>query len=271
MIAEPMLRRPRLALPFTVLTEPDTVRLVAGEDFRYTLQDAGLERWLPGLLARCDGRSAVEALLQELPAEIRPRAAALLAELYGERVLIDGDAAEAHAPVRVRLAPEGDAAWRGRLESPAGSTAAIPVLCQDRLDYEAAADFQRRCRAAGSRALWVTTGPMTRGYVSPVFLPDAGPCLGCLVRHFRRLSPAPELYDALAAHTRAGGALVPVPFSEAGLEVLAALARWKAELLAEPIPPAALWRLHVLEADTLEVGAHAVRVDPECPVCGGEG
>src|SRR4051794_6435571 len=33
--------RPRLALPFTFLTGPGRVRLVAGEDFRYTLAGPG--------------------------------------------------------------------------------------------------------------------------------------------------------------------------------------------------------------------------------------
>ena len=42
--------------------------------------------------------------------------------------------------------------------------------------------------------LWVSTGAMSRGYVSPVFLPDAGPCLGCLLRHGRLLSPAREIH-----------------------------------------------------------------------------
>ena len=38
-----MARRPRLALPFTVLASPDSVRLVAGEDFRYTLTGPELD------------------------------------------------------------------------------------------------------------------------------------------------------------------------------------------------------------------------------------
>ena len=32
------------------------------------------------------------------------------------------------------------------------------------------------------------------------FLPDAGPCLACLLTHFEKLSPAPELYADLRDH-----------------------------------------------------------------------
>lgn len=270
-----MLRRPRLALPFTILSEPDTVRLVAGEDFRYTFQDPTLDQWLPAVLARCNGRETVDALLTDLSSERQARARELLADLQSERVLLDGDAAEAHVPAALQFQPEGDAAWRNfgkAVEVPASSTLRpLPVLCQDRLDYEAARSFQARCRQRGLPALWISTGPMTRGYVSPVFLPDAGPCLGCLIQHFQRLSPAPELYQALAAHTRAGGIVAPVTFPPAGIDVLTGLARWKASLLGEADPPAAVWQLHVLEWPALEVSAHRVRVDPECPVCGGEG
>ena len=39
--------RVRFAFPFTILTKPDMVRLVAGEDFRYTLRSPSLEQWLP--------------------------------------------------------------------------------------------------------------------------------------------------------------------------------------------------------------------------------
>ena len=58
--------RPRLALPYTVVAGRDAVHLVAGEDHRYTLGGAGLETWLPGLLAGCDGRRSLEDLLAAL-------------------------------------------------------------------------------------------------------------------------------------------------------------------------------------------------------------
>jgi len=56
-------RRPCLALPFTVLAGADAVHLVAGEEFRYTLNGPGLERWLPGWLSRMTGRSTLDELL----------------------------------------------------------------------------------------------------------------------------------------------------------------------------------------------------------------
>ncbi len=267
-------RRPRLAWPFTILTDRDTVRLVAGEDFRYTLTGPGLEHWLPGLLADCDGRHTLEHLLGRLdPAHAGP-ARELLGRLAGERVLIEGTAADVHPAAPHRLAVEGGGALRRSLEmSPppadGDASAALTVLCQDRLDYDEAYRFNHRQVAGPSPWLWATTGPLGRGYVSPVFLPGAGPCLACLLRHFQRLSPAPELYDHLIAHARAGGPIAPVPFPAEGVEILVQLVRWKAALLGRPEPPAALYRLHVLEADTLEVSAHRVLPDPECPDCSG--
>jgi hypothetical protein len=110
-------------------------------------------------------------------------------------------------------------------------------------------------------------GPGGRGFAGPVFLRGAGPGLACVVAHFERLSPAPEIYGALAAHVRAGGEIVPVPFPEHGVEALARLVAWKAELLASAEPVAPLYRLHVLEAATLEVTSHRPLYDPECAAC----
>jgi bacteriocin biosynthesis cyclodehydratase domain-containing protein len=264
-------RRPRLALPFTVLTAPDTVRLVAGEDFRYTLTGPALDGWLPGWLAGLDGRSPLDEALARLPEAHRGAARQVVDRLYGERVLIDGAASDAHAPARFRLAPEGRAAWAaGWQPAVEGATArALPALCQDRLDHDEALLFNRRCLEAGMPWLWATTGPLSRAYVGPLFLPDAGPCLGCLLYHFRRLSPAPELYDALAAHARAGGPITPSPFPPHAAAVVRQLLVWKAALAEEPEAPAALYRLHVLEVASLEVSSHRVWVDPECPECGG--
>ena len=47
------------------------------------------------------------------------------------------------------------------------------------------------------------------------------------------------------------------------------LAAWKVALLAQTEPPAAAFLLHVLEVKSLEVTAHPVLVDPECPACRG--
>src|SRR5262249_9506871 len=114
-------------------------------------------------------------------------------------------------------------------------------------------------------------GPGPRGGPSagPLFRPAAGPCLGCLLPHFRRLSPAPGLYDDLAAHARAGRPLAPAPFPPPAAAVVRQLLLWKADLAAQAEAPAALYRLHVLEVASLEVTAHRVFVDPECPECGG--
>jgi bacteriocin biosynthesis cyclodehydratase domain-containing protein len=141
------------------------------------------------------------------------------------------------------------------------------VLCQNRLDYDEALRFNRRCLEAGTAWLWASTGPLSRAYVSPLFLPDAGPCLACLLSHFRRLSPAPELYDALVAHARAGRPVQPVPFPEPAAAIVRHLLLWKADLARETEASAALYRLHVLEVAGLEVTSHQVFSDPECSSC----
>jgi bacteriocin biosynthesis cyclodehydratase domain-containing protein len=261
--------RPCLAFPFTYLAEGDCVRLVAGEDFRYTLTAPDLGEWLPGWLARLDGRLPLGNALALLPEGRRPAARAVLERLHQERVLSGGPAAAAHVPGRYRVAPEGSGAALAGLAAGDPAGVPLPVLCQDRLDYEEALRFNRRCLAGEVPWLWLSWAPMTRGYVGPPFLPDAGPCLACLLRHFRRLSPLPELYDELAEHARRGGELAPAPFPEPALEVLRQLLRWKADLLGRPDPPAALYRLHVLEVATLEVTAHELFIDPECPACAG--
>jgi bacteriocin biosynthesis cyclodehydratase domain-containing protein len=257
-------RRPRLALPFTVLTAPDTVRLVAGEDFRYTFTAPGLDRWLPDCLARLDGRTPLDEALAGLPEALRGPARQLVDRLYGERVVVDGTASDGHRAARWRLAPEGTAAWAASVAMPQAAGEPLPVLCQDRLDYAEALRFNRRCRQTAAAWLWASTGPMSRAYVSPLFLCDAGPCLSCLLYHFRRLSPAPELYDALAS----GASIDAVPFPPEASAIVGQLVRWKAALAEADEAPAALYRLHVLELARLEVTSHRVLIDPECPECG---
>jgi bacteriocin biosynthesis cyclodehydratase domain-containing protein len=265
--------RPCLALPCTVLGAPDRVRLVAGEDFRYTLEAPGLEKWLPQWLPTLDGRRTLAEALAALPEELRPAARQLVARLYGERVLTDGPAAPAHRPRRCRLGPEGGGPLRDGLAAREGApdpgAEVVPVLCQDRLDYDEALRFNRRMLAGAAPWFWATCGPLNRGYVSPAFLPDAGPCLECLLAGFRRLSPAPELYAELTDHAARGGAVAAAPFPAPAAALLLDVLRWKVELLAERDPPAALYRLHVLEVATLEVSAHRVLADPECPACRG--
>ncbi len=265
--------RPCLAPGFSILPGPDRVRLVAGEDFRYTLTGPGLETWLPAWLAEMDGLRVLDDLLALLPPERRDPAAQLLARLYGERVVLDGPAAAAHAPAHYSLRPEGTGrlaeGLKAMVSGMAEGTRGVAVLAQDRLDYDEARRFNRRCLEGKEPWLWVTCGPLSRGYVSPVFLPDAGPCLACLLDHFERLSPAPEIYADLAEHCRQGRPLAPAPFPEREIRILLELAAWKAGLLEQAEPPAALFRLHVLEAAALEVTAHRVFADPECGECRG--
>ena len=147
--------------------------------------------------------------------------------------------------------------------------AASRVLLQDRLDYDAALRFNRERLGERTPWLWATTGPMSRGYVGPLFLPDAGPCMACLFTTFHRLSPAPEIYDELIRHSRGGGEVRASPAPEHVVAVVRELVRWKEELAQQRESAAALFRLHVVEAATLEVSSHRVFVDPECAACGG--
>jgi bacteriocin biosynthesis cyclodehydratase domain-containing protein len=263
--------RPFLAPGFTVLSGPDRVRLVAGEDFRYTLSGPGLEAWLPAWLEGLDGGCTADELLALLPEEQRALGREVLAGLYGERVVLDGPAAAAHVPARSVPVVEGTGPLADALRAAAGDAdgRVVKVLAQDRLDYNEVLHFNRRCLAGRAPWLWVTCGPSSRGYVSPSFLPNVGPCLECLVGHFVRLSPAPEIYDDLIAHARQGRPITPAPFPGHGARVLRELVLWKVELLGRDDPPAALFRLHVLEVATLEVTAHRVFRDPECPACEG--
>jgi bacteriocin biosynthesis cyclodehydratase domain-containing protein len=262
--------RPCLALPFTLLTAPDQVRLVAGEDFRFTLAGPDLETWLPGFLQRLDGHCSLDEALADLAPPRQAGARQLLERLAGERLVIEGPLDLAPRPASLSLALEGAGPLRAALAGLAGPRpAGLRVLCQGTLDLEEALAFNERCLRGEMPWLWLTCAPLSRAYLSPVFLPDAGPCLACLLGHFRRLSPLPELYDELVGHARQGGAFAPAPFPDPGVAVLAQLARWKVDLLARPEPPTAVYRLHVLEAVSLEVSSHPVLVDPECPACHG--
>jgi bacteriocin biosynthesis cyclodehydratase domain-containing protein len=263
-------RRPRLAYPFTILAQPDTVRLVAGEDYRYTLADVGLDRWLPAFLHRLTGRDTLATLLASLPADYHAPALELVRQLYGERVLVDGPASAAHTARRHRMVARGDNALAAMLTFSTSSEAGeLMVLCQDTLDYEVALRCNRDCRQRGVPWLWASTAALTRGYVSPLFLPDAGPCFGCLLRSFQRLSPAPELYDALQHHARAGGTFQPATFPADGVLALQSVIRWKLIQAEMEQPGAALYRLHVLDLEAMEIGTHRVFRDPECPDCSG--
>jgi bacteriocin biosynthesis cyclodehydratase domain-containing protein len=233
-------------LPFTVLSSPGRVRLVAGEDYRFTLSAPEIESWLPAWLPMLDGSRTLEDAIAVLAPAHAEAAKQVLARLLSERVLIDG-------PLVKQEAGGPD----------------VRVLSQDSLRFAEAEQFNADCLKGDAPWMWATTGPMGRGYVSPVFLPQDGPCLVCLLRHFRRLSPLPSLYDELAAHERGGGTVPPVPFPEEGAVILAQLVNWKARLVQRGESNPAVFRLHVLEAATMCVTSHEVMVDPECPACRG--
>lgn len=264
-----MTRRLRLALPFSILTAPDVVRLVAGEDQRYTLTAPGLERWLPELLRGADGRRPLEALLDELPAQRRAEAAELVERLVGERVLAEGPPELAHAPLRCALAVHGTGPLAERLRAAAQpGPDPVHVLVQDRMDWAAARTAGRRFAAERAPWLWASTGALARAYVSPPFLPGPNACFECLRGAFVRLSPAPELYAHLEAHVAAGGALAAVDAPPHALAVLQGLVEAKLAWLASPDPQAALYRLHVLELASYEVTTHRLFRDPRCADCG---
>ncbi len=257
------------ALPLTVIAAEDMVHLVAGEDVRLSIRAAGLAAGFAALLKQCDGKTPVETLLLELPELDRPRARQLLDRLHGERILCDGPVELVAVPsARYRPTLEGSGALVRRLQTDSAGEHEITILCQDTLDYRTALEFNRRCLASRRGPwLWVTTGPASRGYVSPVFLPDAGPCLACLISAFQRLSPVPQLYEVLDRHSALGGEFSPARFPAEGLAVLESLVRWKVGRLGEsPIAPA-VFRLHVLELESMEVSLHRVYRDPNCPEC----
>ncbi len=256
----------RFAFPFAILTKPDTVRLVAGEEFRYTLRSPSLDKWLPGFLSSFNHEAEWCPLLKQLPCERQRQAVEIITRLYGERVLMEGNGDHLHTPSPLRWVVEGSGKLSERLSGaiPAVSANAahLAVLCQDALD------FNWRCRRSDAAGwLWISCGPMGRGFVSSVFRPHAGPCLGCLLRNFQRLSPAPEIYEHLIEHSCAGGEIPPVPFPAPALDLLVALARWKIESSAQSKPSVGVYRLHVVETNTMECTTHKVFRDPHCPDC----
>lgn len=243
------MRRPRLAPGFTALLDGDSLWLVAGEDVRYRLRLAD-PAWLHAMLARCDGSRTIDELATH------PDAKSTIDRLYAERVLVDGTAAQAHVPAtgfRVR--------GRGPLVEALGATGGeIDVLAQDSLDHAELLAVNRELRAR--RWMWITTGPGGRAYVGPLFVPGAGPCAACLLVHFKRLSPVPELYDVLVK----GAPIAASPFPDAAIPTVAAFARWKLALAAQPMA-AALYVLHVIDAGDLTVTSHVPLADIECAEC----
>ncbi|HET7503580.1 MAG TPA: TOMM precursor leader peptide-binding protein [Kofleriaceae bacterium] len=259
--------RPRLAAAFTIVPRDDAVWLIAGEDVRITLRGDAVGSWLPELLRACDGRCTLDEVVALAPEPRRGEARAVLDALAGERIVVDGGAERAHraAPVAWHVDGTGPLADALRARAPEG---ALRVFAQDTLDYAAALAVNTAQRAAAAPWLWASIGPEARALIGPLILPDTGPCLECLLDHFRLRSPVPELYDLLVAHP---GPFAAATVEPAALATVADLVAWKLTLVdREPAPPA-LYALHVVELTSLEVSSHRVLINPECPACGTPG
>lgn len=253
--------RPRLAPGFSVLAgEAGTVWLVAGEDLRFRI---GAGAWLVELLRACDGTREVAALAELAPAAQRADVTSLVAQLVAERVLVEATPEQVHAPA-AGFSVVGDGAVAEAMR-PHATSAPLVAFVQDRLDHGALLAFAVASRAARRRWMWITTGPAQRAWVGPLFVPDAGPCAACLLVHFKRLSPVPDLHDALIAR---GAETVVAPLSAELVAMVAAVARGKLALAADPVVRPALFALHVIEASELSVSLHVPVRDPECAACG---
>ena len=103
-----------------------------------------IEEWLPPLLAACDGKHTVDQLLARVDGNQRIQARNLFERLYGERVLIEGTAFEAHSAREFHPMICGDGVLAKRMTATvAGAGNLLRVLCQDRLDYAEVLAFHR--------------------------------------------------------------------------------------------------------------------------------
>lgn len=254
------------ALPLTIAAEGTLIWLVGGEDLRWTIEAPGAARWLRDALDRMDGKRTLGEVLESLAPEFRTDAKATLEALASERVLIGEEEPRSWRAFAPSVVGEGVLAdaLRGSLAS-ANDGAPLVVHAQQTLDYAGARAVARQAAERGQHYLWCTVGARSRAFVSPVFAPSAGPCVGCLHSAFRRLSPTPELYDVLDVHAESGRPFASATVPEAFLRAVIAHVGWKLALLAQPLVPAAPYRLHVLEWLDGAVTSHPVRVDPDCP------
>jgi len=191
MKTEVLPKRIRFVFPFSILTKPDTVRLVAGEEFRYTLRSPSLDQWLPQFLGGFDHEADWRSLLKQLPSERQQQALEIITRLYGERVLLEGNENHTLTPSPLHWLVEGSGKLserlRGAIPAVSANASPIAVLCQDALDYATALDFNRRCRRSDAPGwLWISCGPMGRGFVSSIFRPNAGPWYGNVPRTARK-------------------------------------------------------------------------------------
>lgn len=277
-------RRYQLAPGFAVVPADDAVWLVAGEDVRYRLAVAE-PAVLVAVLAQCEGRPLDEAAA--VAGARHAEARGILGRLVEERVLVESGpsrpAAWGGAMPAVRVVGEGALGDRTRgalaaagirvVAGPAtvgrggASGDALVVFVQDRLDHAAVLAHNRTALATGQRWLWVTTGPGARAYVSPLFVPDAGPCAECVLVHFKRLSPVPALYDAVIAHGEAGAAMPVSQMAEPVIALALAVTVGKLALAGAPVAVPALFALHVIEARDLAVSLHVPIADRDCAAC----
>jgi bacteriocin biosynthesis cyclodehydratase domain-containing protein len=261
-------RFPKLALPFTILTEKNKVRLIAGEDFRYTFTAPNLETWLPQLLNNIDGNTSVKTLLEKLSFNDTQPVLDLINRLYGERILIDGLGQKALVSKPFSLKFFGKGAIFENLKETHQTTTEnsdyISILCQEDLNYYELLEFNKQALKGTQPWLWVSYGAISRGFVSPIFLPQSGPCLACLLSQFQRLSPMPE---ELINYGKENKEFKAASFPEAGLDILKALALWKLSLFSQSTEQIPIYRLHVLETQSLEVSSHRVFTNPECNYC----
>lgn len=263
----------KFAFPFTIISKQNTVKLVAGEDYRYTLTGANLDSWLPSLLAKIDSNNSTKEILENLDETLKQQALAILERLYGERVLIENFLLKTNPKEDYKLKIFGSGKVFELLqnvaekESSKSSQKIVKILCQDRLDYQQILNFNQQRLAENSLFLWVSYGAMTRGFVSPIFFPNIGACLACLITQFKRLSPAPEIYQDLIEHTQDLKNINAVSFPDYGVKMLEQLVLWKLSLLQQAELPASIYRLHVLEISSLEISSHQVFIAPDCPEC----
>lgn len=244
------------------------VHLVAGEDLRFTLQAAALETWAPAFLRRLDGTTPTATILADLPRERRSAAERLIQQLSSERLLVEATPEQTPEPLRGAARVHGDGVLAERVQlrvnAAPESEQAIHVFCEETLDESRALAFNAERLADGKPWLWVSTGALSRAYVGPLFLPWRGPCFGCLIAAFNRLTPAPEIRAALHTHVRRGGTLPRATLPAPALNIVAELVSWKLTASREVEVLPAVYRLHVIDLATFEVHSESVPVDVDC-------
>src|SRR5689334_22306202 len=97
----------KLSLPFTVIPSKDMVRLIAGEDLRYTLSAKGLEQWLPSLLTKLDGTVPLSIALEQVNNIPKQAAKKLIEGLISERVLVESIVQTTYGPFSLELVGSG--------------------------------------------------------------------------------------------------------------------------------------------------------------------